>query len=427
MAAQTIDSELRPDAASPRRKLTFVIHSAFPNHSGGRENWLFHVLRHLDAENYAVSVYSYQSDGRPFYDLSPLRNLKLVRVPTLQRRASRFRVLNRLTLNLLFWLDARLFVRRVRDRLLRDWDGGPVIAMNSVIDLLPALDLKQRRPEARVAASVRGRVAMELALRSPGTGPFVPWMRPLLTRYERRCLQRCDLVLANGFDTRDDLESRGVSSQVVPNGVDFDRVARPAASPAPEHVQRLRAEGRAIVMMVATLRGLKGVYDLLEAAKRLRDAIGPRFAVVFVGKGEQGRYRRRARALGVEDCVWFVGEQREIPAFMALADVSACLSGGAGMSMAALESMAAGRAIVAWDTPVYRQLIDDGVTGVLVPEGDGDALAGALANLIDDPERRAALGRAAQARAGEYDWPVVTGKLIEALQLTEAHSPLDRR
>ncbi|MEX0801428.1 MAG: glycosyltransferase family 4 protein [Dehalococcoidia bacterium] len=404
-----------------------MIHSAFPDHSGGRENWLFHVLRHLDAENYSVSVYSYQSDGRPFYDLSSLRNLKLVRVPTLQRRANQFRILNRVTLNLLFWLDARLFVRRVRDRLLRDWGGGPVIAMNSVIDVLPILGLKRRRPEARIAASVRGRVAMELALRSPGSGPFVPWLRPLLTRYERRCLRRCDLVLANGFDTRDYLESRGVPSRVVPNGVDFDRFARPAASPAAATVGRLRAEGRAIVMMVATLRGLKGVYDLLQAAKQLKDAIGPRFAVVFVGKGEPGRYRRRARALGVEDCVRFAGEQKDVPAFLALADVSACLSAGAGMSMAALESMAAGRAIVAWDTPVYRQLIEHGVTGVLVPEGDAEVLAGALANLIDEPERRETLGRAAQTGAREYDWPVVTRKLIEALQLAEAHSPLDRR
>jgi len=343
--------------------------------------------------------------------------MRLVRVPTLRRRVSRFRLLNRLTLSLAFWLDAFLFARRTYRRLREEWRGGTVVAMNSVIDLLPALWLKKRNKAVPVACSVRGKVVWELSLRSPWAAPFVRWL-------EKRSLAQCDLVLSNGYDTQEYLETRGIPSVVIPNGVDVQRFAWGQSDlPETEPLREMKAAGKAIVMMVATLRGgVKGTYHLLEAARRLKEKSGQRFVVAFVGKGEQGRYRRKARTLRVEDCVWFAGEQREIPAFLALADVGVNLSSGAGMSMAALESMAAGKATLAWDTPVYRQIIQNGYSGVLVKQGDTEALAQELSRLIDDPARRQSLGRAAQAQAKAYDWSVVTRRLLEALQPTEAQA-----
>ncbi len=393
---------------SGRRHLTFIIFSSFPSYSGGRENWLFNVLQRLDSHGYEATVYSYQSATPLFYDLSHLAHLRLVQVPTL-RRTGWFRLANRLTLNLLFWLDACRFVRRTRERLLAEWSGGTIVAMNPIVDVCPALQLKSSQPQAFVACSVRGRAAWELSLRSP-------WARPLLSWLERRTLERCDAVLSNGFDTQTYLLGLGIPSVVVPNGVDFEGFARAVGGgPETTRLNELRAEGAGIVMMVATLRGVKGTYALLEAAKRLKEKGRP-FAIVFVGKGEQARYRRRARDLGVEDSVWFAGEQRNVPAFLALADVSVNLSGGGGMSMATLESMAAGKAVVAWDTPVYTQLIEHDRSGVLVREGDSEALAEQLSRLLDDPDLRQTLGRAAQARARQYDWDAVTRMLLEALE-----------
>jgi len=398
--------------------LTFIIFSSFPSYSGGRENWLFNVLQRLDRQGYETTVYACQSPEPPFHDLSSLERLRLVQVPAL--RAGWFRIANRLTLNLLFWLDAYLFVRRTRGQLLAEWDGGTIVAMNPIIDVCPALQLKRGRPHVRVACSVRGRPAWELSLRSP-------WARPLLRRLERRTLEQADVVLANGLDTQAYLEGLGIPSVVVPNGVDFARFAGAVGDvPETEHLRQMRAAGTGIIMMVATLRAVKGTYALLEAARRLKEA-GRQFAIVFVGKGEQQRFRRKAGALGVDDSVWFAGEQRNVPAFLALADVSVNLSGGGGMPMATLESMAAGKAVVAWDTPVYTQLIEHGRSGLLVREGDGEALSQQLSRLLDDPDLRESLGRAAQARARDYDWSAVTESLLGALQAVGAGAERDRR
>jgi glycosyltransferase involved in cell wall biosynthesis len=95
------------------------------------------------------------------------------------------------------------------------------------------------------------------------------------------------------------------------------------------------------------------------------------------------------------------------------------------MSMAVLESMAAGKAIVAWDTPTYSQLIEHGRTGVLVTPGDTRAAAGELTKLIDDPERRDLLGRNAAIQAEMYDWGSVSQRLLEALQSAEVQATGD--
>ena len=231
-------SQVGEPRAMGRRRLAFVIYSAFPCYSGGRENWLFNIVRCLDKAGYATTIYSYESDEPPFYDVGDLRNMRLVRVPTLRRRSGRFRLVNRLTLNMAFWLDTFLFVRATYRRLVRECSGGTILAMNPVIDVLPALRLRDRRETVRVACSVRGRVAWELSLRSP-------WARPLLSWYERRSLAQCDIVLANGHDTQAYLQSRGLTSVVIPNGVDFQRFAHARGGvPETEPLRQMKADGK---------------------------------------------------------------------------------------------------------------------------------------------------------------------------------------
>ena len=72
---------------------------------------------------------------------------------------------------------------------------------------------------------------------------------------------------------------------------------------------------------------------------------------------------------------------------------------GEGVPKVLLEAAAAGRAVVATDTPGCREVIEDGVEGVLVPAGDSAALAQALWRLIEGPDERQAMGVAGRARA----------------------------
>jgi phosphatidylinositol alpha-mannosyltransferase len=76
-----------------------------------------------------------------------------------------------------------------------------------------------------------------------------------------------------------------------------------------------------------------------------------------------------------------------------------------------LEAMAAGTAIVASDIHGYKGVVRRGREGLLVPPGDSKALAGALAQLLSDDERREAMARSGLERAQEFSWERVTAKV----------------
>ena len=86
--------------------------------------------------------------------------------------------------------------------------------------------------------------------------------------------------------------------------------------------------------------------------------------------------------------------------------------------------MACGLATIATDYPGVRAVVDDGVTGVLVPRGDPAAVAGALAELAAAPERRAELGERGRAKAvAEWSWP----RLVERMDGAYAEAVAVRR
>jgi glycosyltransferase involved in cell wall biosynthesis len=95
------------------------------------------------------------------------------------------------------------------------------------------------------------------------------------------------------------------------------------------------------------------------------------------------------------------GALPDIPAFLAGLDVAVLPSRAEGMSNALLEYMAAGRAIVATAVGGNRELVRDGVHGLLVPAGDAGALARAVGRLLDDSDLPRRLGAAARRRAQE--------------------------
>jgi len=177
----------------------------------------------------------------------------------------------------------------------------------------------------------------------------------------------------------------------------------------------LKNRGVRIILMVATLRKIKGIEYLLEAGKLIKDKGLSNFRIVFVGKGDQLIYKNKAFALGIQNRVLFLGEKKNIPSYLHSADVVVCLSGGGGMSLSALEAMAAGKPIVAWDTPVYQQLIMNMQEGYLVKYPDLDELAEGINFVLENPETAAMFAANAQQKVNQYDWPNVSTKLLEKL------------
>jgi glycosyltransferase involved in cell wall biosynthesis len=172
---------------------------------------------------------------------------------------------------------------------------------------------------------------------------------------------------------------------VLPNG------APPARQPA-EDGDRTR------ILFLGTLGGRKGVPLLLKALARVADL--PGWHAVIAGDGEVAETRAEVDALGLGERVEVPGEVAPEP-LLASANLLVLPSFNDVMPMAILEAMAHGLAVVATSVGEIADVVQDGETGLLVPAGDGDALAAALRRLILDPGLRRRLGAAGRVRHAE--------------------------
>ena len=180
---------------------------------------------------------------------------------------------------------------------------------------------------------------------------------------------------------------------VIPNPVE-------PFEPVPEN-ERVRRFERT-VLGVGRLVPQKGFDRLLEAFALIRDRYAD-WGVVILGEGpERERLSAQAVRLGVADRVALPGVIAN-PLGRYTADIFCLSSRYEGFPMALCEAMAAGLPPVAFDCLTGpAELIENGQSGVLVPEGDVGAMAQGLGQLMDDPRRCEALGRAAAERVLDF-------------------------
>jgi glycosyltransferase involved in cell wall biosynthesis len=120
-----------------------------------------------------------------------------------------------------------------------------------------------------------------------------------------------------------------------------------------------------------------------------------RFLIVGAGPLDE-RLRQQAESLSVSEHVFLTGPTDDVPAYLREADVYVTMSHYEGIPLATLEAMAWGVPVVASDVPGHRDLIEHGVSGLLYRLGDVGALARAICEVLDEPER--ARERALRAR-----------------------------
>lgn len=175
-----------------------------------------------------------------------------------------------------------------------------------------------------------------------------------------------------------------------------------------------------VIAVLGRISGWKGQDVLVEALgdPALRDR--PDVVVLVAGapwRGEERHeraLRERAAQLGIADRVRFAGFVEDVDLVYGAADVVAVPSKQPDpFPNAALEAAAAGCCVVASAHGGLPEMLRDDVTGVLVPPGDPATLAAALAALVDDPARRAALGEAAFADVRER---FSTARMLDEIQ-----------
>jgi glycosyltransferase involved in cell wall biosynthesis len=363
--------------------------SNFGRADGGRETWAYNFIPRL-LERFPsldLEIFGLRVDGEP-----DNRETVLASVPEGQRarlsvhfvRAKNHRWPNALS----FWTGLRKLAKGT---------PGPAfaIAVGSWVELLAVLRTPRFGSSGKLVW-LRSIFADEKAHRYPAL------LRPLLERVELAVLRRADVIIANGEDTADHYRKLGLTVRVIPNGVELDRwrMDPPAL------------QGLLKVAYVGRLAQVKGIEDFLDVARTAKERGLDWVQFHVIGEGPALAAIRQAESKGLLHSHGPI-PNGEMPGLLSEMHVCVALtyvrnsgdrfSGGAGVSNALLEQMAAGRVILAWDNAAFRQLLDDS-SAYLIPQGDEAALLDALIQIHSDPTSANARAAKAADMAEDYSF-----------------------
>ena len=225
--------------------------------------------------------------------------------------------------------------------------------------------------------------------------------RTFYLQLERYAAKRCAHIVCVGSQQFDLATRIGLTSinrfRVIRNGV---------AIPEPITVERrtnLRGKMNLpqdvlVVGMIARLAPQKGVGTFLDCAARLTKS-HEGVVCVLIGSGpEEEQVRQRIGALDIKDRFRLLGHRDDAEQLYGAFDLLVLSSLYEGLPYVLLEGMACGLPIVATDVLGTNELIEDGVSGRLVPSGDAQKMTACLQELIASPESRERLGKAARER-----------------------------
>lgn len=228
------------------------------------------------------------------------------------------------------------------------------------------------------------------------TGYFRPSVVRAITTTERFLARRTSRLVAEGSRVRDELLAARIGSPdqyvVVPPGI---AIADPPEQAVARTTLGLPAEPP-VIAFVARLAAIKRPDRFADVALAVARR-HPDVHVLVAGDGDlMGELRQRLTSLG--SAVHFVGFRPDVETVYAASDVVVLTSDNEGMPYSLVEAALAGRAVVATDVGSVREVVVDGVTG-LVTQPDVSLLTDGVVRLLDDPEWRREMGRAAADRA----------------------------
>lgn len=199
--------------------------------------------------------------------------------------------------------------------------------------------------------------------------------------------------------------------RLIEGGVDVEAIA--AARPADRAALGVSPDAP-LVLWVGRLDPVKGLDELVDAAKILREGgATPTFLLAGAGRYE-ATLRRRIASVGAQEYVRLLGRRDDVASLLKAADVFAFPSRTEGLPNALMEAMAAGASIVTTDAAGCRDLVRNGETGLVVPVGDAAALAAAIRRLLEDRALRQRLGAAAAVFARDRcSWTAAVARYAE--------------
>src|SRR5438874_6820875 len=219
----------------------------------------------------------------------------------------------------------------------------------------------------------------------------------------RWLIKRMDAIIATSEISASFLKREAI---VIPHGIDSDRYAPPTDRAAV--LKEAGLPGRYAIGCFGRVRAQKGTDVFVDAMCRLLPRY-PDFSAVVVGAitPEQTAFanalRQRIEAAGLRSRIVITGELpiEDVQRWYQRLTIYAFTSRNEGFGLTLIEAMSVGAALVASRAGAAELVVEDGVTGVLVPPGDVDALVAALEPLMRDPQLAADMGARGRARVLE--------------------------
>lgn len=392
-------------------------------HCGGQGVYIRHLSRELVALGHEVEVFS----GQPYPELDPGVKLTKVpsldlyrepdpfRIPKLREFRDRIDVEEFLTMCVAGFPEPKTFSMRVKKLLMERRDDFDVLHDNQVLGT-GIMQLQEagfplvttlhhpitfdRRVDLAAAPNFRRRLTLRR------------WYGFL--RMQGKVARAATRILTpSESSARDIVTDFGVDPaviQVIPLGV--DEIFQPPTKP--------RVPGR-IVAMASADAAIKGVHTLLEAFAKLRTERDVELLMVTKPKAG-GPTEKLIDKLGIGDSVRFVNgiSDAELVEVMGSAELACVPSLYEGFSLPTAELMACETPLVVSRAGAIPEVVGpEGLCADLVEPGNVEELRQAIADLLDDPERRARMGRAGRQRAQErFSWRAVAEAVAAAYQET---------
>jgi glycosyltransferase involved in cell wall biosynthesis len=354
---------------------------------GGSERQLYLLLKHLDLERFAPHVLVFNpSPHLVLNDALTAAGVPVTQMPDDCRGA---------------WRRLRFIVqlcRRFRPHVIQSWTAHDNVYAGLVGRFVGARHLGALRGSTRL----KGFQALPRVLQ---------WL----------ALHSVERMIVNANTLADELKARGVAPEAIvmlPNCVELPGEC---ATTADLHDLGVTAEHR-VVGLVGNLRAVKNHALFIRGLARVIRG-RPDVRGVIVGQAIPAepdypdRLQQLIREEAMEGRIVLAGFRSDVPALLRRMDIFCLTSTSEGMPNAVLEAMAAGRPVVATRVGAIPDLVQDGVTGLLVPSEDVPAFTGAVDDLLGDPQRAAKLGAAARERVEEAFTCQHAAKRLEALYL----------
>jgi glycosyltransferase involved in cell wall biosynthesis len=296
-----------------------------------------------------------------------------------------------------------------------------ILALFQIIKLLrekkPSI-LHAHTSKAGFLGRIAGRICkVPVIIYSPKGHIFNGYFSPLKTKIfylcEKLTLNMCDAFVCLTDEERRDWKKYGFNHPVmpvIPSGVEVERFEKPRVSPSALRKKLGIKEEEKVIGFIGRLSPVKGARYLLSAGEILCRRYS-NIVLLFVGDGEERweleriAKEKRIRAL-------FVGNREDVENFYHICDLVAVPSLNEGMGRVVIEAWSAGKAVVGSDVCGLRDLIEDEVTGLLVPPANPFSLAEGIEKLITNEDLARKLSEKGKEKARLYSVSAMMEKTI---------------